>query len=108
MVYLHPICDAGIHYNGVTTRPFAKRFGEHEASIRIADNKSALSDHFNIDNEDQPACQNPDRSIWGYNWKVLYRGRTYKDSFIREGVAVCSNNPTINRNAPGWVKYTAI
>ena len=121
-----PICNAGIpccarhviydaeckfcrqHYNGVTTRPFAKRFGEHEASIRFADNKSALSDHFNIDTEDQTACQNPDRSIWGYNWKVLDRGRTYKDSFIREGVAINSDNPTINRNAPGWVKYTAI
>ena len=96
------------HYIGVTTRPFAKRFGEHEASIRLADNKSALSDHLNIDTVDQPACQNAIRSIWGYDWNVLDRGDSYKDSFIREGVAINSNSPTINRNSPGWVKYTAI
>ena len=97
------------HYNGGTTRPFATRCGEHEASIRLGNNKSALSDHLNIDTDQgQPACQNPDRSIWGFNWKLLDKGRSFKDSFIREGVAINTNQPTINRNTPGWVKYTAI
>ena len=72
------------HYIGVTTRPFAKRCGEHEASIRLADNKSALSDHLNIDTVDQPACQNAIRSIWGYDWNVPDRGtRTRTALYVR-------------------------
>ena len=92
------------NYKGVTTRPFCKRFKEHEASIRLGNYKSALSQHF-LGDEDHSPCSNPDKTVLGFNWSVLDRGKSYKDSFIREGVLINSTSPEINRNTPGWVKY---
>ena len=95
------------NYEGVTTRPFYKRYNEHEASIRFGDEKSALSTHL-LGTEDVPPCRNPERSIKGFTWKFIDRGRSYKDSFMREGVLIHTNQPKINRNVPGWVKYMKI
>ena len=44
----------------------------------------------------------------GFSWKCIDRGRSYKDSFMREGVLIHTNQPAINRNIPGWVKYMKI
>ena len=92
------------NYKGVTTRPFNVRYGEHEASIRLQNDKSALSQHFLGDWETEP-CSNPDKSIRGYDFKIIDRAKGYKDSFIREGVLIHSTQPKINRNTPGWVNY---
>ena len=73
-------------------------------SIRLGDEKSALSTHL-LGTEDNPPCRNPVRSIDGFSWKFLDRGKSYKDSFIREGVLIHTDRPKINRNVPGWVKY---
>ena len=75
--------------------------------MKMQDEKSALSTHL-LGTEDQPPCPNPTRSIDGFSWKVLDRGRSYKDSFMREGVLINSTMPQINRNIPGWVKYVKI
>jgi len=80
------------------------RYGEHEASIRLQNDKSALSQHFLGDWETEP-CSNPDKSIRGYDFKIIDRAKGYKDSFIREGVLIHSTQPKINRNTPGWVNY---
>ena len=81
------------HYTGVTTRPFKVRYSEHEASIRFRNSKSALSDHLFVNTDDHQACQNPNSTILGYDWKVLDRARSYRDSFIREGVTINSTPP---------------
>ena len=95
------------NYGGVTTWPFYERYNEHEANIRFGDEKSALSTYF-LGTEDVPPCRNPERSIKGFTWKFIDRGRSYKDSFMREGVLIHTNQPKINRNIPGWVKYMKI
>ena len=98
IVYKAECKDCSDSYIGVTTRPFRARWTEHERSIRQCDQKSALSEHFLV-------CQNPNKSISGYNFSILDRATNYKDSFIREGVAIRSFKPQINRNEPGWVQY---
>ena len=85
-------------YIGVTTRPFKARWQEHERSIRFEDTNSALSDHMKV-------CDNRDRTIHGYEWSIRDTARNYKDSFIREGVAIRQDLPKINRNTPAWVQY---
>ena len=95
-------CSEG--YVGVTTRPFITRYKEHEASIRLGNTKSALSTHLSGD-FDHPPCQNPTNTIQGFSWKIVDRAKSYKDSFIREGVVINSTGPKINRNTPGWVSY---
>ena len=96
------------HYIGVTTRPFEKRYNEHEASVRFANDKSALSTHLFENTDNRRACPNPDPTVSGFTWKIVDRARSYKDSFIREGVLINSTQPSINRNTPGWVKYIKI
>ena len=67
----------------------------------------ALSQHFHGDDE-HPPCPNPDKTIHGYDWKIVDRAKNYRDSFIREGVIINTSAPKINRNTPGWVKYYRI
>ena len=52
-----------------------------------------------------PPCPNPDKTIGGYNFKIVDRANGYRDSFMREGVIINSTDPKINRNNPGWVQY---
>lgn len=95
------------HYIGVTTRRFSDRFKEHEASIRLQNEKSALSDHVHGSFMEE-ACPNPDKSVQGFEWSFIDHATTYRDSFLREGVQINTAQPTINRNTPGWVKYMKI
>ena len=88
-------------YIGVTTRPFKARWQEHERSIRQNDGISALSEHLQ-------KCNNPDNTIKGYTWSLRDTAQTYKDSFIREGVAIKIDRPQLNRNTPAWVQYATI
>ena len=85
-------------YIGVTTRPFKARWNEHERSIRLGNSTSALSDHLKV-------CDNKNKTICGFKWSVRDTARNYKDSFIREGVAIRLDQPKINRNTPAWVQY---
>ena len=91
-------------YDGVTTRPFICRAKEHNASIRHQNTKSALSEHLmgNLDKGLEP-CQNPIQNIKGFAWSIIDRGSSYKDSFIREGLWINKNKPTLNRTKSGWV-----
>ena len=57
------------------------------------------------ENDTTDPCDNPDKTVWGFEWSTVDRATDYKDSFMREGVAIGANNPSINRNTPGWVKY---
>ena len=50
-------------YKGVTTRPFICRYDEHEASIRLGNTKSALSQHF-LGDDEHPPCPNPDKTMY--------------------------------------------
>ena len=91
-------------YVGVTTRPFKDRFGEHEASIRLKNTKSALSAHLMGNPEkDQPGCPNPMPNPRGFEWSILDRGSSFKDSFFREALLINKEKPTLNRTKSGWV-----
>ena len=57
----------------------------------MSDHVATLNDRFN-----------------GFNWKFIDNGRSDKDSFMRDGVLIHTNQPKINRNIPGWVKYMKI
>ena len=93
------------HYIGVTTAP---RFKEHEASIRLGNDKSALSTHLNANTDNKRAWPNPEPTVWGFDWKFVDMARFYKDSFIKEAVCIKSLQSAINRNSPCWVQYIKI
>ena len=82
-------------YDGVTTRPFKKREDEHDRALRYRNpDKSALAEH-------RQECTG-EWSTKSFTWKILDRGNGWKDSFIRESLQIKKNNPSLNRNWPGW------
>ena len=82
-------CSCGENYIGETGRPLAKRIEEHKASVRKADQKSAISEHL---------LENPNHRInWDDITKLTTRTTTIERK-LTEAIYIKRLKPKLNRD----------
>lgn len=107
-------------YIGASYRPAADRIKEHESSIRLQNDKSALTKHFLQDHHDllpSPLSQllnnhhkgsrDMDTFFKNFDFSIIKRCRDTLDTFINEGIEIRDERPEINgKDGNGFVDLT--
>lgn len=103
------ICD--YNYIGVCNRWLEKRLGEHEASIRLENQRTTLGTHVTQHTADQystPYCTekpNMENLLDSYTVTKLDKGKDTIEAFIKEGLRISERKPMLNEKLEnGWVR----
>lgn len=103
------LCDE--KYDGVSNRPIKYRMREHEASTRLANDRTALGQHMKehiIEEMPTPVfTEKPDFSnlLESYRIKIVEFGVDSIDAYIREGLQIKDKMPRLNTKLDnGWVR----
>lgn len=98
-------------YVGVSNRMLSKRMAEHEASVRLQNNRSALGthtlEHLVAQDATHFATDRPslDNLTETYQIRKLDRGRDTIEAYIKEGLRINERNPSLNTKLEnGWIR----
>ena len=98
-------------YIGVSNRQIVSRMKEHERGIRLNYNNSVLGQHYNhhFQNEDPVPILSDDpdykNMLSMYKVQIIDRGSDSIESYIREGLQIAKQAPTLNTKlSNGWVR----
>ena len=103
------ICD--YNYIGVCNRWLEKRLSEHEASIRLENQRTTLGAHVTQHTADQystPFCTekpNMENLLDSYTVNKIDKGKDTIEAFIKEGLRIREKKPMLNEKLEnGWVR----
>ena len=98
-------------YRGVSNRFLVKRMEEHEASVRLANTRTALGTHFRehyINGDPVPITAikpSLDNLLSSYTIKKIDKGKDSIEAYIKEGLRIKETKPMLNEKLEnGWTR----